>query len=851
MGLTEIQAALDGSYQGQDRLVQRLVRARAGLVASPHTAGWADVAVLVRQVLERWALTKPGRRRDQAVVSVPSVAPWPTADQWDLVSIVAETVSAGRLRLRPRPWHPSWFDVGDAEVVEAAIAEESRSSAQTVPADPLVEAMTEFKYHRSIGQRDAIRSIYLSPPASTVIAILPTGGGKSLVFQFAALFDLDRARLVVVIVPTTALAIDQAERFRRLVGPRLLAGTPLCYHSGLSDSEKSDLFRCLRVGNIPIVFTSPEAALGPLCQPLLAAARENRLSLFAIDEAHMVSQWGSFRPEFQRLAGLRDALLEACPTGEEFRTILFTATLTAEGYEVLTDFFGRTTDQIGGRQPIEVVCQLSLRCEPGYLLNFLDGNGAKDAKVARLSEALYHLPRPLLLYTTEVGDAVEWSILLTESLGFKRVHRVVGGDMAEAAGRTILSDWKAGDVDVIVATSAFGLGVDQDEVRSVIHACVPETLDRWYQEIGRGGRDGQASIALVVANSADLATATRMATELVIGHEKAFDRWNAMRHGGDREGDVYVVSLDALRGRYDVSSRRNQAWNLRTLAMMARAGLVRFALAPVAPPPAADQDPTAQTDLGVRIAVRITNPNHREQATFERAFRPIQEERREADRLDAARMNDLVKQNRSVHQLLAATYQISAAQVEVPRTLGDCPVTRKHGSVSHDPGEPCQLRPADAPLAIIAPKLERLFTELDSQRQRRLWIVYNRTDLPVDWESKSRLRLLARSLAALGIIEFAWPDVFGNLDWLALSAAAPGRYVYRAESADDPLVRSWQVPRLSLVGPDDRAPLPLVTRPWHVVVLPGDAPDHDRPGHFFLDRQRSLPLDIFEKRIAS
>src|SRR5262249_33726828 len=145
---------------------------------------------------------------------------------------------------------------------------------------------------------------------------------------------------------TVALARDQENRFQELVSKhpqgRAWSGMSLAYHSGLDDESKRSIRTAIRNGSIPVVFASPEAALGALRGPLFAAARQGRLRIFAVDEAHIISQWGQqFRPEFQALAGLRDALLAECPPDNRFRTLLLSATVTAECYETLRVCFGR------------------------------------------------------------------------------------------------------------------------------------------------------------------------------------------------------------------------------------------------------------------------------------------------------------------------------------------------------------------------------------------------------------------------------------------------------------------------------------------------------------------------------
>jgi len=129
----------------------------------------------------------------------------------------------------------------------------------------------------------------------------------------------------------------------------------------------------------------------------------------------------------------------------------------------------------------------------------------------------------------------------------------------------------------VVATSAFGLGIDVDDVRSVIHATIPESLDRFYQEVGRGGRDGDACISLVVHSTEDKKIATRLASPKEIGAEKAWFRWNAMLSTSTKLGNGRIeVSLTAAHlNILDPSGDYNRKWNLHTIAMMERAGMIK------------------------------------------------------------------------------------------------------------------------------------------------------------------------------------------------------------------------------------------------------------------------------------
>lgn len=853
-----LQTLLDtGACDDASRLCRRIAAAREQLLAS-EGAAWADLVVLVRQALEHWALSDQRGNRTSAVVRVPSTRPWPTREHWARAGITADTISADRLRLQSQAWEPEWLPTGDGRVVEDAVAAVRRQTGSPLAADPPVALRTGFASATSPGQRDAIRSVYLAPPGSNVLVVLPTGMGKSAVFQFAALHNQAiGAGMVVVVAPTVALARDQERRYRELARQReqdLPAGVPLAFHSGLSDGERIALRRAVSNGALPILFASPESLLGTLQRPLLAAAEKGFLALFVVDEAHMVAQWAEFRPHFQAISGFRDALARRSAS-HAFRTALLTATLTQEGFDILTNVFG----------PLLVVAEVALRTEPGYLLSTCAGDAEKRR---RIDEALRHLPRPLIIYTTLRKDAEEWHARMVGELGFRRVRCVRGGDMAEAYGEDILREWSTGEVDVIVATSAFGLGVDQSEVRSVVHACLPESIDRWYQEVGRAGRDGRASVALLVADEEDRKTGERMAKKPFLHPETAWPRWNAMRKAprpagpedaASQESHTISVPLDTLTAGNDIATLRDEDWNFRTLTMMVHAGMLRFShtLPRLVAPDAGidakgddEQDATAgPAARRVYAHVTIAHEDHLDEDRFSERFGSARARRVAAAWQDIARLHALLDGARSVHELLRETYAIPDAKVTVPKMAGDCPKSRREGHAGHDRGFPDLVRPADAPAREVDDLVLGIFRELPRDYHGALLVRYEPAS---DWSFGEDLKELAERLATLGFIEFAWPDgEFGTLDWASLCARAPGHFVFAADRDDDPALRPWQVPRLTLLRAPDAAELQRVlglVRPRHVVLVPAGLPDPHTP-HRPFNARTHLDLPTFLVRI--
>jgi ATP-dependent DNA helicase RecQ len=164
--------------------------------------------------------------------------------------------------------------------------------------------------------------------------------------------------------------------------------------------------------------------------------------------------------------------------------------------------------------------------------------------------------------------------------GFRRVRKV-HGRTGRAEREEIVAEWRDGSLDLVVGTSAFGLGIDYPHARSVIHACVPETLDRFYQEVGRGGRDGKGSLSLIAPSAKDFTTAEKINAQQVIRIDRGLKRWSTMFAPKlPLSPGHFAVRIDGRPGTderdIDMFGETNTDWNLRTVALMARAGLVRL-----------------------------------------------------------------------------------------------------------------------------------------------------------------------------------------------------------------------------------------------------------------------------------
>ena len=384
--------------------------------------------------------------------------------------------------------------------------------------------------------------------------------------------------VAVVVVPTVALALDQQRRY----AGQYPEAPPTAYHGDLTSDQKSDFVDRMRSGTQPIVFTNPEALVTSLARPLSSAAAGGRLRMIAIDEAHIVTSWGdAFRPHFHALAGLRTYLLrKASVAGHEaFRTVLASATITEDTLHLLEALFGHPGPFLHVGAPV-------VRPEPSY---WTASASASDERDARLIESLRHLPRPAIVYTTLRDERAARPGTLTPNRlkqiaithGFTR-FAVVDGKSTSSQRETVLrglrdSPEQPSSIDLVFATSAFGLGLDVSDIRTVIHACIPESLDRYYQEVGRGGRDGRPMISLVLPARSDEGVAKGIAVPSVLTVERARDRWTAMVRVAETVApDTIRVPSTAVPRNLDRHTDYNELWNLFTVSLMARAGALAW-----------------------------------------------------------------------------------------------------------------------------------------------------------------------------------------------------------------------------------------------------------------------------------
>jgi ATP-dependent DNA helicase RecQ len=308
-----------------------------------------------------------------------------------------------------------------------------------------------------------------------VMVVMPTGSGKSLCYQLPALLRDD---VTVVVSPLVALMQDQVEA----LAARGLGGRVALVNAQQDAGANAEALRRAAEGELQLLYVAPERFAAPGFLERMSGAR---VGLFVVDEAHCVSQWGhDFRPDYFRLADAARAL---------GATAIVASTATATP-RVAADVARR----LGLRDPLRVATGFD---RPN--ISFTVARPAPHEKRTLVAEALgADDALPAIVYAGTRAGAEELAADLSGALGEEAEAYHAGLDRAERARvqRRFLAD----EIRVICATNAFGMGVDKADVRSVVHWAIPKSVESYYQEVGRAGRDGQPARAILLAMRADL-----------------------------------------------------------------------------------------------------------------------------------------------------------------------------------------------------------------------------------------------------------------------------------------------------------------------------------------------------------
>lgn len=389
------------------------------------------------------------------------------------------------------------------------------STRSSTPTSPIRILNDRFKLGAFRPGQEAVIDALLA--GRSALAIFPTGGGKSLCYQLPALM-LDG--LTLVVSPLIALMKDQVDALTRLG----IAAARL--DSSLSAEEVKRIYQSLESGEIKLLYVSPERLKN---ERFVQRLKRIRISLMAIDEAHCISEWGhNFRPDYLKLADLARTLRVE-------RVLALTATATpAVAADICRQFDIAAGDhvQTSFRRP-----NLHIRVTPC----------AHKERLPLLLQRLANQPNhaSTIVYVTRQETAEQVAEALSKS-GHRAAFYHAGMDDEQRA--TVQDAFMSGEIGIVAATIAFGMGIDKADIRAVYHFNLPKSIENYVQEIGRAGRDGKVSHCELLACADDRLTLTNF----VYGDTPSKESLRAFLDALLRNDDVFDVSTHDLSYRFDI-----------------------------------------------------------------------------------------------------------------------------------------------------------------------------------------------------------------------------------------------------------------------------------------------------------
>ena len=389
-------------------------------------------------------------------------------------------------------------------------------------------------------QEDIIRSV---ASGRDTLALMPTGGGKSITFQVPALAS---EGICIVVTPLVALMRDQVIRLRSM------DIKAQAVHSGMTREEIDIAIENCAYGDYKFLYISPERIATSLFQ---ARVLKLNVNLIAVDEAHCISQWGyDFRPSYLRISMLREMVPQGVP--------LLALTATATG-QVATDIMEKLNFR--GHNVLKTSFK---RPNISYILRKVEDKGSY------LAETIRKIRGSGIVYVRNRKKSKEIAELLaSRGITADFYHAGLPQEMRERKQ----SSWTTGNTRVIVATNAFGMGIDKPDVRFVVHWDIPDSIESYFQESGRAGRDGKEAWATLIWNEEDRRRLNDSVRHRFPPVEKIKDVYEALGNFldipvGSGKNNVYDFNMSEFVTRF----RLPVAESYNSLVFLQREGYIEF-----------------------------------------------------------------------------------------------------------------------------------------------------------------------------------------------------------------------------------------------------------------------------------